>query len=54
MKMDKLCLCMRGMAGTGKRADHNKTRVLALYGTDYFGKQGNFFSHSNNCLTSLD
>lgn len=30
----------KGMAGTGKRADHNKTRVLALYGTDYFGKQG--------------
>lgn len=29
-----------GMAGTGKRADHNKTRILALYGTDYFGKQG--------------
>jgi large subunit ribosomal protein L15 len=30
----------KGMAGTGKRADHNKTRILALYGTDYFGKQG--------------
>ena len=30
----------KGMAGSGKRANHNKTRILALYGTDYFGKQG--------------
>jgi large subunit ribosomal protein L15 len=30
----------RGMAGTGKRADHKKTLILNLYGNDYFGKQG--------------
>lgn len=30
----------RGMAGSGKRADHKKTLVQKLYGNDYFGKQG--------------
>lgn len=30
----------RGMAGTGKRADHKKTLILKLYGHKYFGKQG--------------
>jgi large subunit ribosomal protein L15 len=30
----------RGMAGTGKRADHKKTLILNLYGSNYFGKQG--------------
>lgn len=29
-----------GMAGTGKRADHKKTLITALYGHGYFGKQG--------------
>ena len=29
-----------GMSGSGKRADHKKTLVNALYGHDYFGKQG--------------
>lgn len=29
-----------GMAGTGKRADHKKSLVIKLYGSDYFGKQG--------------
>lgn len=32
-----------GMAGTGKRADHKKTRIL-LQEKAYFGKDG-FFSH---------
>ena len=30
----------KGMAGTGKRADHKKTLVTKLYGHGYFGKQG--------------
>ena len=30
----------KGMAGTGKRGDQKKTLVQALYGNDYFGKQG--------------
>lgn len=29
-----------GMSGSGKRSDHKKTLVNALYGHDYFGKQG--------------
>ncbi len=29
-----------GMSGSGKRSDHKKTLVLALYGGNYFGKQG--------------
>lgn len=29
-----------GMAGTGKRADQKKTLITALYGHEYFGKQG--------------
>ena len=29
-----------GMSGSGKRSDHKKTLVLALYGHKYFGKQG--------------
>ncbi len=30
----------KGMAGTGKRADHKKTLINKLYGNTYFGKQG--------------
>lgn len=30
----------KGMAGTGKRADHKKTLVTKLYGNKYFGKSG--------------
>ena len=30
----------KGMAGTGKRADHKKSLIIKLYGTSYFGKQG--------------
>jgi large subunit ribosomal protein L15 len=30
----------KGMAGTGKRADHKKSLVIKLYGNNYFGKQG--------------
>ena len=30
----------KGMAGTGKRADQRKTLITALYGNNYFGKQG--------------
>ena len=30
----------KGMAGTGKRADHKKSLILKLYGHGYFGKQG--------------
>jgi len=30
----------KGMAGTGKRADHKKTLITKLYGNKYFGKQG--------------
>ena len=29
-----------GMAGTGKRADQQKSRITKLYGHTYFGKQG--------------
>ena len=29
-----------GMAGTGKRADQKKSKIIKLYGTKYFGKQG--------------
>ncbi len=30
----------KGMAGSGKRADHKKTLITKLYGHNYFGKQG--------------
>ena len=30
----------KGMAGTGKRADHKKPTILKLYGNAYFGKHG--------------
>jgi len=30
----------KGMAGTGKRADHKKSLIIKLYGNNYFGKQG--------------
>ena len=29
-----------GMAGSGKRADQHKTRIIKMYGNDYFGKSG--------------
>lgn len=29
-----------GMAGSGKRADHHKSRIINMYGNDYFGKSG--------------
>jgi len=30
----------KGMAGSGKRADHKKTRITKIYGHEYFGKKG--------------
>lgn len=30
----------KGMAGSGKRADHKKTLITAKFGHNYFGKQG--------------
>lgn len=30
----------RGMAGSGKRADHKKISILKEYGNEYFGKHG--------------
>jgi large subunit ribosomal protein L15 len=30
----------KGMSGSGKRADHKKTRITKLYGHGYFGKKG--------------
>lgn len=30
----------RGMAGSGKRADHKKPTILKLYGNEYFGRHG--------------
>lgn len=30
----------RGMAGSGKRADHKKPTILKLYGNEYFGRKG--------------
>lgn len=30
----------KGLAGTGKRADHKKTLITKKYGNDYFGKKG--------------
>ncbi len=30
----------KGMAGTGKRADHKKSLIIKLYGNKYFGKKG--------------
>ena len=35
----------RGNAGTGKRAEHKKSKILKLYGNEYFGKHG-FRKHS--------
>ena len=36
----------RGMAGSGKRADHKKQTIFKLYGTEYFGSHG-FKRHSS-------
>lgn len=30
----------KGMSGSGKRADHKKTRITKLFGHTYFGKKG--------------
>ena len=30
----------RGLAGSGKRADHKKPTIIKLYGNDYFGGHG--------------
>ena len=30
----------KGMSGSGKRADHKKTRITKIYGHKYFGKKG--------------
>lgn len=35
----------KGMAGSGKRADHKKQSILKQYGHSYFGKRG-FFKHN--------
>ncbi|MBU1245603.1 MAG: uL15 family ribosomal protein [Nanoarchaeota archaeon] len=43
----------RGMAGSGKRADQNKMRVLKQFGTKYFGKHG-FKSKKQFTLKSIN
>lgn len=30
----------KGLAGSGKRADHHKTRIIKKYGNKYFGRMG--------------
>ena len=32
----------RGLAGSGKRAHHQKQRIFQIYGKDYFGRKGFF------------
>lgn len=41
----------RGMAGSGKRADHKKERIYKLYGPEYFGKHG--FHRPQKMVVSL-
>lgn len=43
-----------GMSGTGKRADHRKSYVLAVFGPDYFGKRQTKQSYRNNKLEALN
>ncbi len=43
----------RGMAGTGKRADHKKTKIINLYGNAYFGKKG-FTSKSRKKIKAIN
>ena len=43
----------RGMAGSGKRADQNKIRVIKKYGTKYFGRHG-FKSKNTLKLKSIN
>lgn len=39
----------RGMAGSGKRADQRKSKILKEIGNDYYGKKG-FFSRKKKGL----
>jgi len=43
----------RGMAGSGKRADHKKPSILKEYGNSYFGKKG-FFKHNKNIVKAVN
>lgn len=43
----------RGMAGTGKRADHKKSKIINLYGNTYFGKKG-FTSKSGKKIKAIN
>ncbi len=40
----------RGMAGSGKRADQKKSKILKYAGNKYFGKKG-FHSRKNKIIT---
>ena len=44
----------KGMAGTGKRADHKKTLILNLYGNDYFGKDKALRKKPKRVLESIN
>lgn len=41
----------RGLAGTGKRADHKKQWAFKIFGTGYFGKRG-FISKSRKRINA--
>lgn len=43
-----------GMSGTGKRADHRKSYVLAVFGPDYFGKRQTKQSYGNIKLDAIN
>ena len=34
----------KGMAGSGKRADQKKPTILKLYGNDYYGRRGFYWT----------
>ena len=44
----------KGMAGTGKRADHKKSLIINLYGNDYFGKSKALRRKSSPKLDSIN
>ena len=54
MKMDKLCLCMRGMAGTGKKTQiHNKLKEIAYNRRISFNVQIKTLSYDSGSASTL-
>jgi len=44
----------KGLAGSGKRAHHNRQKIFKLFGKDYFGKKGFFNPNKKVSINAIN